>query len=170
VADIMETAVAAIRDLIATESHETAVPSHHGAKYIHEHGKPPRIVWVPKKSDYLPAKRAGKSPQAEIGIDVAKYDVHVWAASFENARILSHNIIAAARRLYPTKLVFKGWDPNGGSTHDYATEGELFILDVEAQVRVDEFIAPTATVAAYKGNAIAELPAGDETYTATSQA
>ena len=168
-ADITETAIAAIAAKIASETGEDAIPMPIGSKYVQAHATPPRVVWTEEKSPIDPAKRAGHRGQAEIGIDRCQLKAHIWHDSRENARILMHNIIAAARKLYPTVVRFTGYTPMDDQSTAHAAKGQGFVLDCEMLIKVPEYIQTTTTITTVSGDAIAELPAGDETYASTSQ-
>lgn len=163
-ADIVETIAAAIRDRVATETSQAAITTLVGEKQRHKHKAPPLVVWVPQQSPLeRNARRTAGTNQAEIAIDLAKFEIHIWQTSFENCRISMHNIVAAARHLYgPNVVKFTGYTPENGESHGYGNNGELFILDTELMISVSDTISPTVTVDGFSGDVIAELPGGDE--------
>ena len=168
-AHITATAIAAIHARIDTQISPATLPYKIGAKYIRAHDRPPRVVWAEANGPIDPTKRAGGNA-AEIGIGAARFEVHIWDTTLEAARISMHNIIAAARQVYDGPLIrFTGYDPMDDGSTNMTSLGEGFILECEMRVKVPEFIAPTTVLTTFQGDAIAELPAGDETYASWNQ-
>ena len=163
-ADITETAIAAIHTKIDAELSPDTLPYKIGAKYIRQKATNPRVVWAEADTVFEPAKRAGGNP-AEIAVDASAWDVHIWHTSRENARTTMHNILAAARQVNYGSSWFraKGYKPMQDASMALTAKGEGFVMRVEILIAVPEYIQSTVVVTTFEGDAIAELPAGDET-------
>ncbi len=166
---VIETAIAAIHAKIDTENSPATLPYKIGKRYIRAKDAPPRVVWTEGKAPIKPTRRAGGNP-AEIGIYVANLDAHIWQTTLEAARASMHDIMAAARHEYAGPLiVFTGYDPMEDGSVSLTSLGEGFVLHLQMRIKLAEFTGDTVTVTQIDGTAVAELPAGDETYTTTTQ-
>ena len=164
-ADITTTAIAAIHARIDTELAPATLPYAIGRKHIRAKATPPRVVWAEARSPILPTKRAGGNP-AEIAIDAARFEVHIWHTSQENAWLTLCNIMAAARQLYAGSLIrFTGQAPMADQSTAMTPKGEGFVLQVEMRIAVTEFVAPTATLQYFGTETTIQLPGGDELLT-----
>ncbi len=168
-ADPTSTAIAAIHARINTEIAPDTLPYKIGRKHVRAHDAPPRVVWAEAKSPIHPTRRAGGNP-AEIAIDAARFDVHIWHTSSENAWLALARIMAAARQLYAGPLLrFLGDTPMDDASTAMTPLGAGVVLQVEMRLAVFEFAAPTATIEHIGLEAIIELPGGDELLTVDQQ-
>ena len=161
--DICETVIAAIHTKIDAALSPATLPYEIGEVKIPKNDSPPRVVWSEVEGDIEPTKRAGGNP-AEIGVWVCAWDVHVWHTTRENARLTVGNIAAGAvmSGYGPAKVRFKKPRPMHGATKSMTAKGCGFVMRCEMLVKLSEEIAATAVVTKFSGDAIAELPAGDE--------
>ena len=162
-ADITETVITAIHTKIDAKLSPSSLPYKIGAKYIKQKATPPRVVWAEADSDFEPAKRAGGNP-AEIAVDASAWEVHIWSDTRENARTSMHNIIAAARQsgYGAGSFRYRGYKPMQDASTALTAKGEGFVMRCEILIAVPEYIATTATVDDFEGDAIFEFESGDE--------
>lgn len=71
-----------------------------GAKYLHAHGTPPRVIWVPFDEPVKEGQLQDDSLAVEynaIATRSSSLEAHVWGASFAQTEALVHNLITAWR-------------------------------------------------------------------------
>jgi hypothetical protein len=95
------------------------LPTLLGERFLHEHGAPPRIVWVPSRSTFgQPQQGVGTVVHRVLMTDLVDYEAHIWGESIDAARVLLHEVLRAGHRL-GGRMHFKP------SAATWKTEGEV---------------------------------------------
>jgi hypothetical protein len=67
------------------------VDIHLGQKATKEHGKPPRVVWVPSDDTYGPRNDQGFNP-AGVATRFAGVSAHIWGKTLQDTETMLHTV------------------------------------------------------------------------------
>lgn len=106
-----------------------------GARYLHLHNAPPRIVWVPTNGGWSPAAKI-EPEYKSIRTREPGFDVHCWGVSYDQCEALLHNLTLACYKSAGTAMDVgaERWLMPG--TEEWLTQGEVVILPVSFKVPV----------------------------------
>ena len=84
--------LAAINTRLTVKGVETKI----GAKYLAGHGKPPRVVWVPRRRESKQPISNGQNPKT-LQTSQWQIEAHCWGATLEDAERIEQAVITDSR-------------------------------------------------------------------------